>query len=358
MTWEKGTGPCGTGCSLSDIGNLGSLTTELASLSWNCTQGCGNSTKLNDVNYYTTTTSSLMSGYEQGENYFLVTLGAGTGPYEFGCVSEFKLPIEDPDEDTMRCRFSTTSECGTACTSNLKGLTVNTENCTLTINATTANGFLLNHYYRVAVTVEDFPDYTIKVGGKLHTNEEPFSSIPLQFTFEIVASTEPCGTNDIQIALPTANNGIRIAYPKGGAISEKQTEQLFESKYFKLFSFISTFVVVSNPAKFKYNQFDDDNNRTDVTRLYGTWADVDNNQYADTLSCSWALNGINGRKLTSAQQCFTPMIYESLLYLDMQECRPNICKMNGTCIDLWHRTTCRCPFGYKRPDCLRIAEKN
>lgn len=56
----------------------------------------------------------------------------------------------------------------------------------------------------------------------------------------------------------------------------------------------STFVVVSNPAKFKYDQFDDDNNRTDVTRLYGTWKDVDLKQYADTLSCSWAMNGING----------------------------------------------------------------
>ncbi|KAJ8298036.1 hypothetical protein KUTeg_024567 [Tegillarca granosa] len=51
--------------------------------------------------------------------------------------------------------------------------------------------------------------------------------------------------------------------------------------------------------------------------------------------------------MTSAQKCFAPLIY------DMNQCITYQCKMNGKCIDLWHRAVCKCPHGYKRPDCSK-----
>ena len=37
---------------------------------------------------------------------------------------------------------------------------------------------------------------------------------------------------------------------------------------------------------------------------------------------------------------------------DTDDCpKSNACQHNGTCMDLYHRYTCKCPHGYKPKDC-------
>jgi len=42
-----------------------------------------------------------------------------------------------------------------------------------------------------------------------------------------------------------------------------------------------------------------------------------------------------------------------LLIPDQDGCVSNNvkCLHNGTCVNLWHRTTCKCPHGFKPRDC-------
>ncbi|KAH3881063.1 hypothetical protein DPMN_004987 [Dreissena polymorpha] len=68
MAWEKGTGPCGPGCNISDVGKeVSNFSTEIATLNW----VDGNGTILHNVSYVLTSVSrSDMNGWEQGEAMF------------------------------------------------------------------------------------------------------------------------------------------------------------------------------------------------------------------------------------------------------------------------------------------------
>lgn len=57
--------------------------------------------------------------------------------------------------------------------------------CTLTISASRWNGYKADVDYHVTLMVEDYPDYTIKVGTTIRSIRRPISKIPLQVLFFI-----------------------------------------------------------------------------------------------------------------------------------------------------------------------------
>lgn len=81
LTWVKGTGPCGQGCSQNNLYTQGNLPSYLVGLSWVCISGCANgSVILHDVNYIVTSVSTNSSGWEQGEGFFFYNF-VGSGPF-------------------------------------------------------------------------------------------------------------------------------------------------------------------------------------------------------------------------------------------------------------------------------------
>ncbi|XP_060065877.1 uncharacterized protein LOC132546185 [Ylistrum balloti] len=387
MTWEKGTGPCGSSCSSADLISKSHLPPSLNSLSWKCTSGCTGSPVLGDVNYFLTSVSNEVPGWEQGEDQFFYNL-TGTGPYSisieglswpnatdlgrmvtsvnlgvrndtnvsnaspiaavppsvgipFDCESVISLPIEDPDADTVRCRLATSMECGDACT-DLPRFVLNEENCTLTVHTTISNGYQPNTLYRVTVMIEDFPDYTISVGNEIKNPRHCLSKIPLQFAVRVLSSREGCDDLAMTFTRPDIPDGIRFPYPPTGPLFQTL------SYYIATPNVSGTDFVVSLAAMFNHSKIPDDKNRTNVTHLYGSWYSRQD-QSGDSLNCVW---GRRQDGLTTVEKrCMT-------VYLnDVDHCIGGpFCKRNGTCITLYKRYTCKCPHGYKPPDCeLRVS---
>ncbi|XP_069130848.1 uncharacterized protein [Argopecten irradians] len=386
-TWEKGTGPCGPSCSRADFLSRRPLPQSLNSLSWKCTSGCTGSPVLGDANYILTSVSESFPGWEQGEDQFFYNL-TGIGPYSismdglpwanasgfgrmvasvqlgirndtnvtnaspiaavppsvgipFDCKSVISLPAEDPDVDTVRCRLATTAECAGACT-DLPHFRINEENCTLTVDTSAINGYRPDSLYRVTIMVEDFPDYTISVGSEIKNPRHRLSAIPLQFSVNVLSTNDGCYNPEMTFTAPDIPDEIRFPYPPTGPLFQTL------SYYIETPNISATDFVVSLAAMFNHSKIPDDKNRVNVTHLYGSWYSR-RDQSGDSFNCVW------GRRqdglTTLGKRCMT-------VYLnDVDHCGGGAsCKRNGTCMTLYKRYTCKCPHGFKPPDCmLRVS---
>nr|XP_011453901.2 uncharacterized protein LOC105346853 [Crassostrea gigas] len=393
LVWERGSGPCGQSCSAQDVGNyLSSLPPTLSSLKWRCTTGCQSANQdLHDVSYTLTAVSDdLTSGWEQGEQYFLYSgmeinntyqvtlsgyevlapsLGLGkmvaafdfgirndtgvpnaspisavpaTLGVQFGCTTVINIPAEDPDADSVRCRLATPEECGNACT-NAPNITLNWETCSVSIPATTQDGYEPNRKYVITVMVEDYPDYTISVGDQVRSIRKPISKIPSQFTITTIVRQQACGDLGLRVdgVVPNPTNLFRVSYA-GGSIQFNGAFYM-QSPNINDTTFITSFFKGVN-----YNVLPDDENRTignfrdDVRRARYVWGSYDVRQYADTLLCVW---GRNFEGVTTDRFCYTAIL------LDGDDCGGHTCQNGGKCVDLFRRWTCKCLHGFKPKDC-------
>ncbi|XP_078323267.1 uncharacterized protein LOC111124714 [Crassostrea virginica] len=394
LTWVKGTGPCGSSCSERSLYTQGTLPPYLLGLQWACTTGCGSSSViLHDVNYIVTSVSSNSSGWEQGEDFFfynfiwpgpftvtlegipwegtsktgrlqtLVDLGirndtatiinpavpnaspiAAVQPtvgVQYSCDTKIFIPVSDPDADTVKCRLATSAECGGVCTNlPISGFTLDVGKCTLTISASRWNGYKADVDYHVTLMVEDYPDYTIKVGTTIRSIRRPISKIPLQFTVKVISDSRPCGYHQQleKFVEPTREDKVRLSYG-GPSFGQYQN-----GVYLHTADISNTEFMVSVPAMMMYDLLSDDYlQRSDVTRLYFNmtpWF----NQSGDTMSCVWGRqhNGLT----TMDKRCVTSIMY------DLNNCRgKNQCFHGGICFNLYGRWTCKCPHGFKPRDC-------
>ncbi|KAK3611459.1 hypothetical protein CHS0354_032740 [Potamilus streckersoni] len=239
LSWEKGTGPCGTGCTEADIKRSGDVSIPmLRGLHWICTSSIG-TVQVGDVNYIMTSISRKQNGWEQGEGFFLHKFN-GTGPFsvslenfswvphisstapsigymktdvnlnirgdtgkangspyaslpsiigiQYNCISIIKLPVDDPDGDLIRCRWAEPQECRTGCTNvpvPPNTVILDRVECTLTVSAHASAGYLPDQNYRITLVVEDFPEYVLDFGGQNLTRRHRMSSVPLQ-VFELL----------------------------------------------------------------------------------------------------------------------------------------------------------------------------
>ena len=85
-----------------------------------------------------------------------------------GCTYTIPLPVSDPDNDTVRCRWAVGSECSSIC-NRFTGAVLDTNTCTITYNANYGTGIKA-----VAIMIEDYAP------GSPH---RPLSSLPFSFWF-------------------------------------------------------------------------------------------------------------------------------------------------------------------------------
>ena len=94
-----------------------------------------------------------------------------------GCSYTIPLPVSDPDNDIIRCRWAVGRECSGIC-SQFPGAVLDPLTCTITYTANRGTGLKGG-----VIMIEDYAH------GSLH---RPLSSVTLQFLILVVASAQPC----------------------------------------------------------------------------------------------------------------------------------------------------------------------
>lgn len=403
LSWEKGTGPCGSLCSPTQNGTnvTGNISSPLlSSLQWTYSDGT-TSRRLSDINYYVTSVSSLSAiGWEQGEQSFTVKIPQAIQPYvvffesipwvdsgadkssslgymetsvnpqirsdtgkinaspysslpsylgvAFGCTTTVRLPADDPDGDSVRCRWAEQAECKNACTNSPNNaIKLSKANCTLTINAFSETGFAPNATYRLAIVVEDFSHGLILVGNKKFARDRPLSRIPLQLTLTI--SGDDCKPIYIN---PFSLQYYRYTYElaKASALNSFITLETDD--------FNSTEIMASIPRRMNYtiklNTLASQLNGKIYTTV--SYALVPTpSQYGYMQLCFWVQREDS---VTINAACKVETV------ADQDLCRTGnfTCKNNGSCVNIFNVTNeiCDCPAGYKPPDCfseIQCADK-
>nr|XP_022301724.1 integrin beta-like protein A isoform X2 [Crassostrea virginica] len=228
LRWTYGNGP---GC---DQSRIGQLVTGMNTSYWQCTGGCNGTLNLTNVNYICIG-ANRTENWEEGENTFIHTF-PGIGPFvveftqddwlknssiggwsigtmvylanrsdthlfnrspittakhlytvQYGCRTTIRIPVMDDDGDTVRCRWSTGSGCGSVCT-DLPLATLDSNTCTLSFPANETP----NEMYAVKVSVEDFPKLNIKFGSKVYTPKHSLSTVNLLFLVKTISVPGKC----------------------------------------------------------------------------------------------------------------------------------------------------------------------
>ena len=119
-----------------------------------------------------------------------------------GCNHTIRVPVTDPDGDTVRCRWAVGDECAGIC-NGFPGAVLDPETCSLAYYANQGRGFRA-----VALMIEDFqPGSTVLL-----------SSVALQFLVLVVDTMRPCAVSPIFVP-PTPHDGSCIAIPSGQTLS-------------------------------------------------------------------------------------------------------------------------------------------
>ena len=105
-----------------------------------------------------------------------------------GCTYTIPLPVSDPDNDTIRCRWAVGSECGGICDKFPEAI-LDSDTCTITYIANNGTG-----YKAVAIMIEDYAP-----GLPYH----PLSSVALQFLVLVYSSYQPCSSQIDYFGFPS-----------------------------------------------------------------------------------------------------------------------------------------------------------
>ena len=94
-----------------------------------------------------------------------------------GCSYTIPLPVSDPDNDTVRCRWAVGTECSGIC-NKFPGASLDSSSCTIAYTANYGIGIKA-----VAIMIEDY------ASGSPY---RPLSSVSLQFLILVYSSNQPC----------------------------------------------------------------------------------------------------------------------------------------------------------------------
>ncbi|XP_055995241.1 protein jagged-2-like [Ostrea edulis] len=363
LGWYYGRGP---GCSTTDIGNL---TTGGSGQWWKCTSGCSGSLNVNDINYICTG-ASIDDQWEQGERNFVYNF-TGIGPYtvsfsgccwiypDYGSSGNWSvetkiflakrsdlnqpntspvtagkplyiepygrqviltIPMIDSDGDTVRCRWATGNECVSVCNT-LPYATLNSETCTITFHS----NHTLNGMYAVALTIEDFPNSNIIIGGQLYTPDDHMSSVPLQFLINTVYVNTSVNTPPVFVN----------STPPVGSVLAVKTLQTVEIHFYAYSNQTISRIDLTSPAGMTYTSLQNDS-CPDVYYIVTSWTPSEK-QTGSHILCAAAVDN-NG--LTSNYHCIALRVSE------VSPCDSNPCTNNKTCIKDGLNYTCECPAGF------------
>ena len=102
-----------------------------------------------------------------------------------GCTYTIPLPVSDPDNDIVRCRWAVGDECRTVC-NQFTGAVLDTNTCTITYTANYGTGIKA-----VAIMIEDYAP------GSRH---RPLSSVALQFLVLVFYSSDHSCSSQVQLS--------------------------------------------------------------------------------------------------------------------------------------------------------------
>ena len=94
-----------------------------------------------------------------------------------GCTYTIPLPVSDPDNDIVRCRWAVGDECKGVC-NKFPGAILDTNTCIITYTANNGTGIKA-----VAIMVEDYAT---------RSSHRPLSSVALQFLVLVYCSNQSC----------------------------------------------------------------------------------------------------------------------------------------------------------------------
>lgn len=133
-----------------------------------------------------------------------------------GCAAQLKIPVQDVDNDILKCRFAKSDECG-SCAYN--PVTIDANTCTLFFPATITSNIIIE------IQIEDFAS---------QNDTTPMSSVPLQFAAMLKTTSGNCSDQPkfstnvlpdgscVAIAANTTYIGIVEAKSAASNISEIQ----------------------------------------------------------------------------------------------------------------------------------------
>ncbi|XP_052678612.1 integrin beta-like protein A [Crassostrea angulata] len=405
LGWTYGGGP---GCTPNKVGQL---VTGQSSQYWKCTSGCSGTVNLANINYICTG-ASVSDNWEQGENTFTYTF-PGIGPYtveftggawvsldfgsagswsvgtvvylanrsdthtknkspvttgkpmytiQYGCQATIRIPVVDDDGDTVRCRWSTGSECVSICNA-LPSATIDSNTCTISFPANhTSNG-----KYAVAVSVEDYPKSTITIGSEVYTTSTKMSTVNLQFLVQTPSVSGNCNDKPRFIS-PT---------PAQGSTIQTNILQIFHLSFYVTNTRSITKVDITSPAGMTYTSLQSVPSQPGSVFVTTTWT-PQQNQVGIHIVCALAEDSIgktsesrcininvndvspclsgpcqnNGTCVRNGMTCTcVPGFTGRFCEIDINECSSRPCQNGGTCLDLINRFECQCVPGYTGTQC-------
>ena len=226
-----------------------------------------------DSNWRVSTTFSLTIRNDTGD--INSTPRAITSPVvriAAGVNRTIRIPVTDPDDDIVRCRWAVGNECAGIC-DGFPEATLDSESCSLFYSASQSLGFRA-----VAIMIEDF----------LPESTQPLSSVGLQFLVLIVEGT---GSVEPSFVPPTLPDGSCVAIPSGEtfntrlvAVSNSEDE-------------VVTAIQTVGPTGLQTSNVFQDN---DTFSVNITWTPTPSQENVPHLFCYTA---INSGGLSSSQVC-------------------------------------------------------
>ena len=117
-----------------------------------------------------------------------------------GCNHTITIPVTDPDNDIVKCRWAMSSECARFCDgTGIPGAVLDSDTCTIRYQASDGTG-----YKAVALMIEDFTA----------SSRCPLSSVALQFIVYVFNSSQPCSASPMFIP-STIEEDACTAVPPG-----------------------------------------------------------------------------------------------------------------------------------------------
>ena len=137
-------------------------------------------TKVGDGNWNISTTFSLATRADTGTiNSSPRVLPSLPLSLQEGCTYTIPLPVSDPDNDTIKCRWAVGRECSGVCNQFTEAI-LDSDTCTIIYTANNGTGI-----YAVAIMIEDYAP------GSPH---HPLSSVALQFLVLVYSSNQSCSS--------------------------------------------------------------------------------------------------------------------------------------------------------------------
>ena len=117
-----------------------------------------------------------------------------------GCNHTITIPVTDPDNDIVKCRWAESSECADFCDgTGIPGAVLDSDTCTIRYQASDGTG-----YKAIALMIEDFTA----------CSQSPLSSVALQFIIYVFTSSQLCSASPVFIP-PTIEEDNCITIPPG-----------------------------------------------------------------------------------------------------------------------------------------------